>query len=73
MIYHLKLQPSEIENLEYYEYHYFTKDLTEVMKRQQKGEEVQQEQQNQMMQNTGIKAPKINVPSIKMPSMKMPR
>jgi len=70
------MQPSEVENLYYYEYWYYVKNLSDYIKEknnQNKDQEEQQmQQQNQM--NSKYKAPampKIQTP--KMPAMKMPK
>ena len=67
MIYHLKLQPSEIEALDYYEFHYFVKDLSDVLKKKQESEDNTNEQAQKQQQ--GYKVPKVNMPSVKMPRM----
>ena len=67
MIYHLKLQPSEIENMDYYEYHYFVKDMTKVLKDQEKGNTDQSQQAEDM--KSQMKMPSMKMPSVKMPSM----
>lgn len=68
-MYHLKLQPSEIEGLDYYEYWYYIKDMTEVIKKENKNAEQQQEQQQQ----NAPKSPNMKMPSFKQPSFKMPK
>ena len=70
------MQPSEIENLYYYEYWYYVKNLSEYIKAKNKQSEDQQEQassrQNDM--SSKYKAPKMpKVPTMKQPSLKMPR
>lgn len=67
MIYHLKLQPSEIEALDYYEYHYFIKDLADVLKKKQETDNNSNEEAQKQQQ--GYKMPKVNMPSVKMPSI----
>jgi len=68
-MYHLKLQPSEIEGLDYYEYWYYIKDMTEVIKKQNKDSDAQQEQQ----QSNSANRPSMKMPNFKQPSFKMPR
>lgn len=63
MMYHLKLQPSEIDNFDYYEYHYYIKDMTDVLKKQKEG------QDNEQQQQPSTKLPSFKQPSFKMPSM----
>jgi hypothetical protein len=67
MIYHLKLQPSEIEALDYYEFHYFVKDLADVLKKKQESEGTANEQAQK--QQPGYKMPNVKMPNVKMPSM----
>ena len=67
MIYHLKLQPSEIEALDYYEYHYFIKDLADVLKKKQETDNNSNEEAQKQQQ--GYKMPKVNMPTVKMPSI----
>ena len=67
MIYHLKLQPSEIEALDYYEYHYFVKDLADVLKKKQESDGKSNEEAQK--QQTGYKMPNVKMPNVKMPSM----
>lgn len=67
MMYHLKLQPSEIEGLDYYEYWYYIKDMTEVIKKENKSNTEQQEQQANAQ--SSMKMPSFKQPSFKMPKM----
>ena len=60
------MQPSELEALEYYEFHYLMKDLADYLKKKNEAESGQQEQGNDMMS-------KMKMPNMKMPSMKMPK
>lgn len=62
----LHIQPSELENLEYYEFHYLVKDLIEHIKAENKQNEGQQEATSGMMSN-------MKMPNMKMPNMKMPK
>jgi|TARA_B110000305_G_scaffold217940_1_gene257683 hypothetical protein len=70
------MQPSEIENLYYYEFHYYLKNLTEYIKEKNNQNKDQEEQQAQQQNNMSSKyktpaMPKI--PNMKAPSMKMPK
>lgn len=72
MIYHLKLQPSEIESLDYYEYWYFVKDLSKVLEEKNKESNKMNEQMNENYASTkSSMQPKM--PNIKMPSMSTPK
>ena len=62
----LHIQPSELDNLEYYEFHYLVKDLVEHIKEENKQNEKQNEAQSSAM---GGMTPKI--PS--MPKISVPR
>ena len=74
---HLRMQPSEIENMDYYEYWYYVQNLQEYIKAKNKAETDQQEKQEKQSQSmraaAAPKMPKISVPSMKAPSMKMPK
>tara|TARA_Y100000287_G_scaffold182444_1_gene180000 strand:+ start:2868 stop:3089 length:222 start_codon:yes stop_codon:yes gene_type:complete len=72
------MQPSEIENMFYYEYWYYVKNLSEYIKEKNKQQQAQQEQQEErsssMRNQYKPKAPKMpKMPSIKTPSFKMPK
>ena len=60
------MQPSELENLEYYEFHYLMKDLADYLKKKNEAESGQQEQGNDMMG-------KMKMPNMKIPNMKIPK
>jgi hypothetical protein len=62
----LHIQPSELDNLEYYEYHYLIKDLIEHLKNEQKNQQGEKDQTQGMMSN-------MKMPSFKMPNMSMPK
>jgi len=62
----LHIQPSELEGMEYYEFHYLVKELIEHMKRESENSQGQKDQTDGMMSN-------MKMPSMKMPSMKMPK
>ena len=69
---HLGLQPSEIENMDYYEYWYYVKNLQEHLKERNKQNKDQQEQANE--RTNSFKTPKMpKVPNLKTPSLKMPK
>lgn len=70
------MQPSEIENMYYYEYWYYVKNLAEYIKQKNKANEDQQEQANKQQgdMSSKYKTPKMpKVPTFKQPSMKMPK
>ena len=60
------MQPSELDRMEYYEFHYLVKELIEHMKRESDANSGQQAQSNDMMSS-------MKMPNMKMPSMKMPK
>jgi len=64
---HLSIQPSELNEMEYYEYFYIVKDLIEDLKKENEANKGQQEAASGM--TSGMKAPNIKVPSIKIPKM----
>lgn len=68
MYLHLHIQPSELERMEYYEYHYILKDLTEHLKKEQEASKGQQDTTSQMM--SGMRMPNLKMPSFKTPSLK---
>jgi sortase (surface protein transpeptidase) len=72
---HLRLQPSEIENLYYYEYWYYVKNLQEYLKAKNKQQEDQQEQAEAQKNSYKMhKTPKMpKVPNLKTPSLKTPK
>ena len=72
MIYHLRLQPSEIEALDYYEYWYFIKDLSKVLEEKNKESSRMNDEINEQRANQPkLKQPKM--PSIKMPKLNSPK
>jgi len=83
MIYHLKLQPSEIEALDYYEYWYYVKDMAEVLKKQNSENSDQTDQMTAQQKGmmSGMKNPKIpgmnsnglSGTGMKMPKISMPK
>ena len=60
------MQPSELEKLEYYEFHYLMKDLADYLEKKNAAEGEQQEQGKDMMGN-------MKMPNMKLPNMKMPK
>ena len=70
------MQPSEIENLYYYEFHYYLKNLTEYIKEKnnQNKDQVEQQAQQQNNMSSKYKTPAMpKIPNMKAPSMKMPK
>jgi len=63
----LSIQPSELDKLEYYEFHYIVKDLVEDVKKENEANKGQQEGMGNMM--GGMKMPNMSIPSMKMPKM----
>lgn len=79
MLYHLRLQPSEVENLPFYEFEFIVQNLIDILKEKQEAEEGQSKQYgdinpNSMMKQAGKYMPAgLNTNSLKNPgSMKMP-
>lgn len=67
MYHHLHIQPSELEAMEYYEFHYLMKELVEFLKTQNKENAGQQESAQGM--TSGMKMPNMKMPNMKMPKM----
>ena len=68
------MQPSEIENMDYYEFWYYVKNLSDYIKEKNKQQSAQQEQQEAQssQMSSAYKTPKMpKVPNIKPPSLKM--
>jgi len=63
----LHIQPSELEKLEYYEFHYLVKELIEHIKAENKQNQGQNEAATGGM--SGMKMPNMKVPSMKMPKL----
>ena len=63
----MHIQPSELDNMEYYEFQYLVKELLDHLKRENDANKGQQEQQSSMMGN--MKMPNMKIPSMKMPKM----
>ena len=73
---HLRMQPSEIENMYYYEYWYYVKNLSDYIKEKNKQTKDQQEQANerQSSMSSKYKTPKMpKVPTMRTPTLKMPK
>lgn len=75
MLYHLRLQPSEVEQMPYYEYEYIVENLINILKEKQEAEENQSKDYNEsfnankMMSSANSMMPKMpSTPSFKMPS-----
>jgi hypothetical protein len=74
--FHLHLQPSEIDALDFYEYQYYVQNLTEHLKKQNKEEQEQNEQMQEQYSTQTPKVPKMSDYGMKMPKMsgmKMPK
>ena len=61
------MQPSELERLEYYEFHYLVKDLIEYIKEENKQNQGQNDAASGAMGN--MKMPNMKMPSFNMPKM----
>ena len=61
------MQPSELERLEYYEFHYLVKDLIEHIKEENKQNQGQNDATSGVMGN--MKMPNLKMPNISMPKM----
>lgn len=74
---HLRLQPSEIDNLDYYEYFYYVQNLKEHLEKKNKAQREQEEGANEKMSkykkgmSTNPMAKNFKMP--KMPNMNMPK
>jgi len=75
LLYHLRLQPSEIEEMPYYEYEYIVENLINILKEKQEAEEGQSKDYNEsmssnkMMRDAKSMMPKMpSTPSFNMPS-----
>lgn len=74
MLYHLRLQPSEIEEMPYYEYEYIVENLINILKEKQEAEEGQSKDYNESMNsNKMMRDVKSSMPKMpSMPSFSMP-
>ena len=74
---HLRLQPSEIDNLDYYEYYYYVQNLKEHLDKKNKANKEQQEGADEKMSkykkgmNPNSIARSMKTP--KMPNISMPK
>jgi len=66
-MHHLRIQPSEVEALPFYEYHYIVKELSTMLKEQEKGNSKQSEEMNEQM--ASIKSSQPKMPNMTMPKM----
>lgn len=70
------MQPSEIENMFYYEYWYYVRNLSDYIKEKNNQNKEQEEQQakQQSELSSKYKTPAMpKVPQMKAPSLKMPK
>ena len=70
------MQPSEIENMYYYEFWYYLKNLSEYIKEKNNQNKDQEEQSAKQQSEMGSKFKTPSMPKIhgmKAPSMKMPK
>lgn len=63
----LHTQPSELESMEYYEFHYLVKDLIDHIKEENKQNQGQNDATSGVMGN--MKMPNLKMPNISMPKM----
>ena len=63
----MHIQPSELDNMDYYEFQYLVKELLDHLKRENEANKGQQDQQSGMMGN--MKMPNMKIPSMKIPKM----
>lgn len=61
------MQPSELEGMEYYEFHYLIKDLIDYVKEENKQNQGQNDATTGAM--SGMKMPNMKMPSFNMPKM----
>jgi hypothetical protein len=72
----LRLQPSEIDNLDYYEYHYYVQNLKDHLDKKNKAQREQQEGADDKMSKykSGMNMNKYqNVKAPSMPNISMPK
>lgn len=75
MLYHLRLQPSEVENMPYYEYEYIVQNLIDILKEKQESEENQSRSYSEMDPNSVMKQAGKYIPNSSMnkaPNIKFP-
>ena len=63
----LSIQPSELDRMEYYEFHYIVADLVEMIKAENDANKSQSEKTGEMM--GGMKMPNMKIPNMKMPKL----
>lgn len=61
----MHIQPSELEAMEYYEFHYLMKDLIDHLKKENDANQGHKDQTGDMMS-------KMKIPNMKIPNMKVP-
>ena len=67
----LHVQPTEIEQMDYYEFHYLVKDLTDHLKQEKEAHDKQNEQVNQgSSRYKQPNMPKMSVPKFNTPKLK---
>lgn len=72
LYYHLRLQPSEIEQFPFYEFEYTLENLKDFLKEKNDAEKGQYDQMNKNMPSNQFKQP--SMPKTpKMPNIKMPK
>lgn len=70
MMYHLHVQPSEVESLDFYEYYYILENLIEILEEQNKGSKDSPDQKS-IMKEAGKMIPK--QPKFDMPKLTIPK
>lgn len=79
LMWHLRLSPSEVDNLPYWEYEIYVERLAEVLKKKQQGEDKQSKEMSQQQFNpqksadSFMKKAQQNAPKVNMPSFRMPK
>jgi len=74
LLYHLRLQPSEVDRLSYWRYYYIVQNLTELLKKKSDAESEQSEGYNaNKMQNPQAQLNKYTKGAPKLPGMSMPK
>jgi hypothetical protein len=67
LLYHLRLQPSEVEKLPFYEYEYIVQNLIDILKEKQEAEENQHKSHSDVSPSSLMRDAGKSMP--KMPSM----
>jgi len=74
LLYHLRLQPSEVEILPYYEYEYIVKNLIDILKEKQEAEENQMNgDENSQLTKTMNNAKSMLPSNLSNPGSSMPK